>query len=205
MGHSRPLFDYFRSFIITISIIQIEKKKRWCARDSNPGPQNSRRRQNHVGCGGHHSVKCLKNWAICGIFFFIFVLFHTVDSTNTFFKWLHSNRWPLGRKQPLYQFARTTSVKVFLRQSSSRFVFVISANVGQRIPVVQQLDIFGRARSLRPQLCPLVLHEREQMLPKRVQHKGLLGLLVPSKCPFKKFPILAKAVAKLCNLWENDI
>ena len=95
MGHSRPLFDYFRSFIITISIIQIEKKKRWCARDSNPGPQNSRRRQNHVGCGGHHSVKCLKNWAICGIFFFIFVLFHTVDSTNTFFKWLHSNRWPL--------------------------------------------------------------------------------------------------------------
>ena len=112
---------------------------------------------------------------------------------------------PWCRKQPLYQFATTTSVKVFLRQSSSRFVFVISANVGQRIPVVQQLDIFGRARSLRPQLCPLVLHEREQMLPKRVQHKGLLGLLVPSKCPFKKFPILAKAVAKLCNLWENDI
>ena len=50
MGQSRPLFVYFRSFLITISI-QIEKKRRWCAWDSNPGPQVSRCRQNHRAMG----------------------------------------------------------------------------------------------------------------------------------------------------------
>ena len=40
MGQTWPLFVYFRPFLIpnTISTIQIEKKHRWCARDSNPGP-----------------------------------------------------------------------------------------------------------------------------------------------------------------------
>ena len=46
MGQSRPLFVYFCSFPVTISI-QIEKKRRWCAWDSNPGQQDGRRRRNH--------------------------------------------------------------------------------------------------------------------------------------------------------------
>ena len=45
-GPSRPLFVYFRSFLVTISI-QNGKKRRWCAWDSNQGPQNGRRRWNH--------------------------------------------------------------------------------------------------------------------------------------------------------------
>ena len=36
MDQSRPLFVYFRSFLVTIST-QLEKKHRWCAWDSNPG------------------------------------------------------------------------------------------------------------------------------------------------------------------------
>ena len=47
MGQSRPLSVYFRYFLITISIIQIEKKHRWCAWDLNPGPQDGRHRRNH--------------------------------------------------------------------------------------------------------------------------------------------------------------
>ena len=46
MGQSQPLFVYFCSFLVTISI-QIEKKRRWCAWDSNPGLQDGRRRRNH--------------------------------------------------------------------------------------------------------------------------------------------------------------
>ena len=46
MVQSRPLFVYFHSFLITISI-QIEQKHRWCAWDSNPRPQDGRRRWNH--------------------------------------------------------------------------------------------------------------------------------------------------------------
>ena len=46
VGQSRPLFVNFSSFLVTISI-QIEKKHRWCAWDSNPGPQDGRRRRNH--------------------------------------------------------------------------------------------------------------------------------------------------------------
>ena len=41
MGHSRPLFVYFRSFLVTISI-QIEKSI-----DGVLGPQDGRRRRNH--------------------------------------------------------------------------------------------------------------------------------------------------------------
>ena len=56
MGQSRPLFVYFRSFLITISI-QIEK---WCAWDSNPGLQDGRRRRNHGAMAatqvGHFTV-----------------------------------------------------------------------------------------------------------------------------------------------------
>ena len=46
MGQSRPLFVYFRSFLITISI-QIEKKHRWCAWDLSLGPQDGSHRRNH--------------------------------------------------------------------------------------------------------------------------------------------------------------
>ena len=46
MGQSRPLFVYFHSFLVTISI-QNEKKCRWRAWDSNPGPQDGKRRQKH--------------------------------------------------------------------------------------------------------------------------------------------------------------
>ena len=48
MGQSRPLFTfYFRPFLITISIIQIEKKHKRCAWDLNPWLQDGRQRQNH--------------------------------------------------------------------------------------------------------------------------------------------------------------
>ena len=42
MGLSRPLFVYFRSFLVTISIIQIEKSI-----DGVLGPQDGRCRRNH--------------------------------------------------------------------------------------------------------------------------------------------------------------
>ena len=45
MGQSRPLFVYFRPSLIPISIIQIEKKCRWCAWDSNPQQHDGRCRQ----------------------------------------------------------------------------------------------------------------------------------------------------------------
>ena len=48
MGQSRHLFAYFRSFL-TISI-QIEKSIDGVLRDSNPGPQDGRRRRNHGAC-----------------------------------------------------------------------------------------------------------------------------------------------------------
>ena len=38
------LFIFVLFSLITISIIQIEKKRRWCAWDSNPGPQDGRHR-----------------------------------------------------------------------------------------------------------------------------------------------------------------
>ena len=41
-----PIPAYF-SFIFILSIIQIEKKRSWCVRDSNPGPHNGRHRLNH--------------------------------------------------------------------------------------------------------------------------------------------------------------
>ena len=47
MGQSRPLFVYFCYFLETISIIQIEKKRRWCAWDSNLQPHDGRRRLYH--------------------------------------------------------------------------------------------------------------------------------------------------------------
>ena len=47
MSQSRPLFVYFRHFLDTISKIQIDKKLKWCAWDSNPGPQDGRLRRNH--------------------------------------------------------------------------------------------------------------------------------------------------------------
>ena len=47
MGQSRPLFVYFCYFLEKISIIQIEKKRRWCAWDSNPQPHDGRRRLYH--------------------------------------------------------------------------------------------------------------------------------------------------------------
>ena len=54
MGQFRPLFVYFRSFLVTISI-QIEKKHRWYAWDSNLGPQDGRRRQYHGAMAATHT------------------------------------------------------------------------------------------------------------------------------------------------------
>ena len=57
--HSRPysvfkngpipasFFVYGRPFLITISICKNSNKLSWCAWDSNPGPHDGRRRQNH--------------------------------------------------------------------------------------------------------------------------------------------------------------
>ena len=47
MGQSRPLFVYFRPFLVTISTIQFEKL-RWCAWDSNLWPKDGRHRRNHA-------------------------------------------------------------------------------------------------------------------------------------------------------------
>ena len=56
-------FVYFCSFLVTISI-QIEKAC-WCAWDSNPGPQDSRCRQNHRAM----AVNVIKHfWTIFGLF-----------------------------------------------------------------------------------------------------------------------------------------
>ena len=59
MGQSRPLFVYFRHFLIIISIIKIGKNLRWCAWDSNPWLQDGRRRQNHGAISAAHSSEVL--------------------------------------------------------------------------------------------------------------------------------------------------
>ena len=46
-GQIQAFFVYFCPFLITISIIQIEKKRRWCAWDLKPRPQDGSRRRNH--------------------------------------------------------------------------------------------------------------------------------------------------------------
>ena len=46
MGQSRPLFVLF-SFFSHHNFNTNLKKHRWCAWDSNPGPQDGRHRQNH--------------------------------------------------------------------------------------------------------------------------------------------------------------
>ena len=46
MGQSRPLFCLFL-FFSHYNFNTNWKKRRWCAWDSNPGPQYGRRRQNH--------------------------------------------------------------------------------------------------------------------------------------------------------------
>ena len=46
MGHSRPLFCLFSLFSRN-NFNTNWKKLRWCAWDSNPGPQDGRRRRNH--------------------------------------------------------------------------------------------------------------------------------------------------------------
>ena len=50
-------FVYFRHFLVTISIIQIEK--RWCAWDSNLRPYNGRHIRNHGAMGTFY------NWKKC--------------------------------------------------------------------------------------------------------------------------------------------
>ena len=47
MGQSRPLFVYFRPFLITNFNNTNLKKCRWCAWDSNPEQQDGRHRRNH--------------------------------------------------------------------------------------------------------------------------------------------------------------
>ena len=57
MGRSRPLFVYFRPFLITISIIQIEKSIDGVALDSNLRPHDGRRRDSLVGDNLQHMRK----------------------------------------------------------------------------------------------------------------------------------------------------
>ena len=55
------LFVYCCYFLGTISIIQIVKKGSWCTWDSNPGPQDGRRRQNHGAMAATQIQKYLQN------------------------------------------------------------------------------------------------------------------------------------------------
>ena len=57
MGQSRPLFDLFSFFSLATISTQIEKKHRWCAWDSNPGPQDGRRRRNHGAMAATQKIK----------------------------------------------------------------------------------------------------------------------------------------------------
>ena len=43
MGQTLPLFVYFRPFNIAMQL----KKRKQCARDSSPGPQDEKRRRIH--------------------------------------------------------------------------------------------------------------------------------------------------------------
>ena len=55
MGQSMPLFCLF-SFFSRNNFNTNWKKLRWCAWDSNPGPQDGRRRQNHGAMAATPSV-----------------------------------------------------------------------------------------------------------------------------------------------------
>ena len=52
---------YFRPFLVTISIIQIEKKRSRCACDLNPGTQDGRQRQNHEAMAFIHFFNIQKH------------------------------------------------------------------------------------------------------------------------------------------------
>ena len=70
-------FFIFHYFLITISIIQIEKKCRWCAWDLNPGPQDDRRRQNHWAMAATHvSFSWFYYSKSCCIIFICFIFLH---------------------------------------------------------------------------------------------------------------------------------
>ena len=62
-------FVYFCSLLVTISK-QIEKNHRWCAWDSNPGPQDGGRRRNHgamitaVSWHSRHKSKFMEHFSI---------------------------------------------------------------------------------------------------------------------------------------------
>ena len=58
MDQSRPLFCLFSSFSHHKSITNW-KKRRWSAWDSNPGPQNGRRRRNHRAMAATPLNECL--------------------------------------------------------------------------------------------------------------------------------------------------
>ena len=58
MGQSRPLFCLF-SFFSHYNFNTNWKKHRWCAWDSNPGPQDGRRRQNQGAMAATPSLKML--------------------------------------------------------------------------------------------------------------------------------------------------
>ena len=76
------------------------KKRRWCAWESNPGPQDGTCRQNHGATAA--TLMDLKN-VICHLFelghlqslFLYFRLFNTVDITYKFCRWVDLNHGPL--------------------------------------------------------------------------------------------------------------
>ena len=61
MGESRPLFVYFRYFLDTISIIQIEKSVDGVLGIRTRGLQDGRRTQNHAMAATHNKMFFL--WA----------------------------------------------------------------------------------------------------------------------------------------------
>ena len=63
MGQSRPLFCLF-SFFSRYNFNTNWKKHRWCAWDSNPGPQDGRRRRNHGAMLPYYILRGPSEWAI---------------------------------------------------------------------------------------------------------------------------------------------
>ena len=62
MGQSRPfLFSFFPRYNLNTNW----KKRRWCAWDSNPGPQDGKRRQNHgaMAATRNDALPLTLNWS----------------------------------------------------------------------------------------------------------------------------------------------
>ena len=69
MGQSRPLFVYFRYFLNTISLIQIEKSVDGVLGIRTQGPQDGRHRQNHRAMVATLLYKTLSPLSSLSLFF----------------------------------------------------------------------------------------------------------------------------------------